>query len=665
MPLHVDAGDGSVLPSVVTRQRERSVVEGYSALFQPHSIGNLQLDNRLIMSAMGTGLTDEQGNVTDRMLDYYMPRAHGGVGMIVTQVASVSKDATPLHSFAAYDDRFIPSLKKLVDGMHEGGSKVCIQLMHFGMLLLYEGSIPEGMSIKVPSITARMWGDKLYEEISASDIERYVRDFSEAARCAREAGADAVELHACHGCLVSTFLSPATNHRTDRYGGTLQNRCRFACDILQGMKKRAGKDFPISVRINVTDDVEGGITPEEAVQQATILESAGADAISVSAGIEYWSTLSIPCYAYPDGVTVPLAEKVKRAVNVPVITAGKITPELADQIVRDGRVDFVALGRPLLADPELPSKLRAGRPEDIRQCLYCSNCIRFGTGSVSCTVNPYLYRESRTPGPTESPKKVMVVGGGPAGMKVSELLANKGHHVSLFEQGSELGGQWNIACAMSGKDRYHWLTDQLSRRLKEQGVSITIGTEVTKELIAGVKPDVVVLATGSAPRELEVPCAPGSNVVQAKDVIMGQARVEDPVVVVGGRFLGIEVAIQMAEQGNHVSLVSRGRLGGKRGEGDKITFRTLQRRLVELDIPVYLNTPVLEITQTGVIVELAGEVIALPASTVIVAVGAEPETKLAQELEGLVPEIHMIGDCVEPRHAAAATFDAAKLASKI
>lgn len=637
----------------------------YSALFQPHSIGNMQLENRLIMSAMGTGLTDEQGNVTDRMLDYYAPRAHGGVGMIVTQVASVSKDATPPHTFAAYDDRFIPSLKKLVDGIHEGGTKVCIQLMHFGMLLLYEGSIPEGMSIKVPSITARMQEDKPYEEISASDIERYVRDFSEAARRAREAGADAVELHACHGCLVSTFLSPATNHRTDRYGGATQNRCRFACDILQGMKERAGRDFPISVRINVTDDVEEGTTPDEAVEQAVILESAGADAISISAGIEYWSTLSIPCYIYPDGVMVSLAEKVKRAIRVPVIAAGKITPEMADQIVGDGRVDLVALGRPLLADPELPSKLWAGRPEDVRQCLYCNNCIRFGTGSVSCTVNPYLYREGRVPVPTGSPKKVMVIGGGPAGMNASELLANKGHHVSLFEQSSELGGQWNIACAMPGKDRYRRLTEQLSRRLKEEGVSIVFGTEVTKDLVAEVKPDVVVLATGSVPQELEVPCAPGSNVVQAKDVIMSQAQVKGPVVVIGGRFLGIEMAIQMAEQGKQVALVSRGRLGGQKGRGDMMTFRTLQRRLVELGIPVYLNTVVLEVTQTGVIVDLAGEVLALPASTVVVAVGSEPETKLAQELEGLVPEIHMIGDCVEPRHAAAATFDAAKLASKI
>lgn len=637
----------------------------YSALFQPHSIGNMQLENRLIMSAMGTGLTDEQGNVTDRMLDYYAPRAHGGAGMIVTQVASISKDATPPHTFAAYDDRFVPSLKKLVDGIHEGGSKVCIQLMHFGMLLLYEGSVPEGMSIKVPSIVARMVGDNLYEEVSAGDIERYVKDFSEAARRAREAGVDAVELHACHGCLVSTFLSPATNHRADDYGGTLQNRCRFACEILQGMKERAGRDFPISVRINVTDDVEEGTTPDEAVEQAVILESAGADAISVSAGIEYWSTLSIPCYIYPDGVMVSLAEKVKRAVSVPVIAAGKITPELADQIVGEGRVDFVALGRPLLADPELPSKLRAGRPEDVRQCLYCNNCIRFGTGSVSCTVNPYLYREGRVPVPTDSPKKVMVIGGGPGGMKVSELLANKGHHVSLFEQGFELGGQWNIACAMPGKDRYRWLTEQLSRRLKEEGVSIAFGTEVTKELVAEVKPDVVVLVTGSVPRDLEVPCVPGSHVVQANDVIMGQAQIEGPVVVIGGRFLGIEMAIQMAEQGKQVALVSRGRLGGQKGQGDMMTFRTLQRRLLQSRIPLFLQTPVLEITENAVMVELSGEVTALPAKTVILAIGAEPQTKLAQELEGLVPEIHMIGDCVEPRHAAAATFDAAKLASKI
>jgi len=643
---------------------DESDVGRFSALFQPGIIGELQLKNRLIMAPMGNSLADGEGYVTEAMLNYYRARARGGVGLIVTQFTSVSRDDMMPYSLALYDDKFMPSMRRLVEAIHEQGAKVSIQLMHPGMLLLLLPSLPQNMTIKVPTITSWMVAKRPYKEIGKEDIGRYIRDYAEAARRVAEVGADAVELHACHGCLLSTFLSPATNRRTDEYGGSVENRARFPQRVVRAMRQKVGKRFPLTVRINGNDDVEGGITTDEVVKQAVILESAGADAISISSGLEYWSTLMAPSYIAPEGITISVAERVKKALKIPVITAGKIGPELAEQIVRDGRADFIALGRPLLADPELPNKLRDGHLEDVRRCLYCNNCLR--SMWQSCTVNPFLYREAMLPlAPAKSLKKVMVVGGGLAGMQAAVLLAEQGHKVSLHEKDTELGGQWNIACAIPGKQGYASFTKYLRHSLDKLQVPVTLGTEVTRESVLAMKPDVVVIATGAITQGLDVPGATRHNVVQANDVIQGKVEVNGRVVVIGGRMLGIEIAILMAQQGNEVTLVSHSRLGGRRGPDEKITYRALMRKLIECRIPVYLNADVLEITEGSVIISWGDEVFSLPSDTIILAIGVEPADRLADELvrDGL--EVYMVGDCVQPGSAAQATFGATRLASTI
>ncbi|MFC2028290.1 NAD(P)-binding protein, partial [Chloroflexota bacterium] len=427
----------------------------FSALLQPSNIGKLQLKNRLVLPAMGIPLAEFDGQVSDPMITFYRVRAEGGVGLVTTSFASVSNDAAFPMTLNICDDRYLPGLAKLVETVHQAGSKVCIQLMHPGMLFLFAGFVPEGTSIKTPSITPLLRDDMPFEEVSLEDIDRYIEDFGEAARRVKDSGADAVELHASNGCLVSTFLSPVTNRRTDDYGGSVENRARFARQIVERMKEKAGQDFPVIVRINVSDDMEGGVTPEEVVQQAIMMESAGADALNISSGMEYWTTSTIPCFMFPDAPMVPMAGEIRKAVNIPVIAAGKISPELGEQIITEEKADFIALGRPLLADPNLPSKIGANRPEDVWRCVYCNNCVGVALDLFpgACSVNPFIFREDSYPLPkVETPKKVMVIGGGLAGMRTALLLAERGHHVSLYEKSQELGGQWNIASATPGKE---------------------------------------------------------------------------------------------------------------------------------------------------------------------------------------------------------------------
>lgn len=637
----------------------------YLPLFEPGRIGSLRIENRIVMPAMASQLADPDGRLSQRLIDYYRARAEGGAGLIITSYASVSADAPLMFNMGIFDDSWIADWRRLIEVLHAGGTRVGIQLMHVGMLYLFAGFVPKGATMKVPSPVPWVKPDIPVQVLTAEDIERYTRDFAQAARRAREAGADLVEIHACHGSLVGMFMSPLLNRRTDEFGGSVANRARFPRQIIERIRHTVGPDFPIIVRINGSDDLEGGTTPSEAAEQARILAAAGADAVSVSRGIEFWATTTIPSYLYPNGPMLPLVDEIRKMVSVPVIAAGKLTPELAGEVVRSGRADFVALGRSLLADPDLPRKLREGRPEAVRRCIYCMNCLnqdrRAGRGS--CSVNPFLNRESAYPLlPADRPKRVMVIGGGLAGMQTALLLAERGHRVSLFEREQRLGGQWNIAAAVPEKSAYRTFTDYLERELGRAGVEIHRGVNVSGDLVREHAPEAAVIATGAVPAGLDVPGADGPNVMQAVDVIAGKVHPKGRIAVIGGRFTAIETALLLAERGEKVCLVARAGLGLSL---ERMTLRALIKKLLDLQVPLYLNTAVLSIHPRGLVVRFNEEVFELPADTVVLAVGMNPNAALAREIEGLVPEVYSVGDCTRPRNAAAVAFQAAQTAAKI
>jgi NADPH-dependent 2,4-dienoyl-CoA reductase/sulfur reductase-like enzyme len=383
--------------------------------------------------------------------------------------------------------------------------------------------------------------------------------------------------------------------------------------------------------------------------------------------LEFWSPLSLPCYIYPAGVNVSLAAAVKKAVGVPVVAAGKIDPVLGERILQEGKADFIALGRPLLADPYLPNKAREGRLRDIRSCIYCNNCLVYTKRRIrSCTVNPFLFRESEyPPTPASAKKKVVVIGGGLAGIQAAAVLGQRGHDVSLYESEKKLGGQWKVASTLKAKQSYATFVDYLSKSLSQVKIEVHTETKVTKELVLQLKPDAVVLATGAVPLTLKVPGAKGKNVVQANDVIMGQVELGPKVVVLGGRFLGMEMAIDLAERGKEVVLVSRSRISGKKRPIERHTYKALMRRLIELRVPLYPNCSVIEITAKGVYVEHNEGAFLLEADTVVLAVGTKSQNSLATELKGVVAELYQVGDCVEPEDAATATYEATRVALQI
>jgi len=626
----------------------------------------MELRNHIVMPPMVTRYGDEKGYVTERTKNYYAARALGGAALIIVEATYVHQCG---HAFANQlgisDDRFLPGMSELVQAIHRHGAKAAIQLHHGGRMAKSELS---GMPPVAPSPLA-IPGGEVPKELTTAEIAEAVAWFAEAARRARKAGFDGVEIHGAHGYLIDQFLSRTSNRRQDSYGGSLPNRGRFLVEVIKAVRETAGEDYSVWCRINGKEyGVEEGTTTEEAREFARMAQEAGIDAIHVSA----WgpaSPTNLTTATFLPAVIADLAAGIKKAVTVPIIAVGRITPEVGERLLEQQKADLIAFGKPLLADPEFPNKVASGKLEDITPCIVCMGCrddLRSPTVvGIRCSVNAALGREAEYKiTPTKRPGKVLVVGGGPAGMEAARVAALRGHRVTLWEKESRLGGQLIPAAIPPHKHRIEPLNRYLETQVRKLDIEIKLGTEATAALVESLRPEVVVLAAGVTAFTPEIPGLDQVHPVQAVDVLAGKVPVGDRVIVIGGELVGCETAEFLAEKGKKVTVTRRSK---EMALGVGPSLRTFfLNRLAEKGVTLLTGIRYHEVTPDGLVVTTeAGERKTIAADTIVLAAGANPNRKLQEELKGKVPEIHLVGDCVEPRTIRDAIADGFRIARQI
>jgi 2,4-dienoyl-CoA reductase-like NADH-dependent reductase (Old Yellow Enzyme family)/thioredoxin reductase len=663
----------------------------FTHLFRPGRIGSLELKNRIVMAPMGTYLAGRDGLVTERLKAYYAERARGGAGLIIVEVAAVDhpRGRGMTRQLGISDDKFIPGLADLAETVHKHGSKVGIQLHHAGRIAApflsggYEAVAPS----VIPLIPKELGFTR---SLTLEDISQMVRCFALAAGRARQAGLDGVEIHAGHGYLISEFLSRSSNQRQDAYGGDLDNRARFLLEIISAVRGAVGKDYPVWCRLDGREySIENGIIPEEALETAQMAEKAGIDAIHVTGygGSDNVHFTEAPL-VYKPGFLVPLARGIKQAVKIPVIAVGRINPEMGEQILRRGEADFIAMGRQLIADPELPQKLASEQTEAIRKCIYCYSCVHqiFVRNNICCAVNPAAGKESEPPPqPPDKVKKVLVIGSGPAGMEAARAAAIRGHTVTLCEKGQRLGGSLFFAAVVRQENEE--LLQYLVKQIDLLKVAVRTGVTVIPEMVRQIKPDALILASGAVRRNPAIPGIDSRRVINGDD--LRQMLGEDPhgnmpfgltwsqkavflpgrwllrafnspsairrlsrlwmplgreVVIIGGGLVGCELAGFLGERGRKVTVLE---------EGDQLAAEMplpqkwiLMAQLERLGTSLLTGVKCQEITSQGVRIPTgdgASRVIA--AGSVIIAAGTEPDPGMLKAFEGSAPEIYVAGDC--------------------
>ncbi len=625
----------------------------FENIFSPIRIGRMEIPNRLVVPAMVMNFCNADGTATGRYAAYHEAKARGGWGLIITEDYAVSPTGRGFPNIPGlWQDDQIESHARFTHRIHESGGRIFAQIYHAGR---QTSRFCIGTQPVAPSPIPCPLMQEMPRELALGEIAEIVEQFGECARRVKEAGFDGLEIHGGHGYLIAQFMSLASNKRTDAYGGNLHSRMRFPLEILESIRARVGKDFPVTFRISGDELVPGGRNIEDTKAIARMLEKAGIDAIHVSAGA-YGSFYAIaPPAAVSHGWITDYAREVKGVVRIPVITVGRINdPYLAEEIIASGKADLVAMGRASLADPALPDKALHGKVDDINACIGClQGCI----GRISlyqpatCMVNPALGKEAELEiKPADVRKKVFIAGGGPAGMEAARVAAARGHEVHLFEKSEKLGGEFYSAAIPPHKGEIAGFIIWLQKQIADYQVSVHLQTELTSSIVTDRKPDVVIIATGSKPLSLSLACPPKVVIVNARDVLTGKADARGRIAVIGGGMIGTETANHLAHHGKQVTIVEM--LPRIAGDVTPSAREFLFRDLAAKNVRICVNAKVKEVRPEGLIIEKEGreENIGL-FDTIVLATGVEPANELAETLAGKVPEIFVIGDALKIRKA--------------
>lgn len=633
-------------------------------LFTSIRIGNMKVNNRIILSPMETRLADHSGHITNDSLSYYRERAKGGAGYITVGNACVhpSGKATE-RMICIYDDTYMAGIRKLAQAIHAVGGKVVVQLNHAGRQTSHYIT---GQKIVAPSAIACKIMKQQPHALSAAEIEEMVEAFAAAALRIKRSGCDGVEFHMAHGYLICQFLSPYSNKRQDEWGGNPQNRTRFARKIIERTRHKVGPKFPLICRISADEMVEGGLQIEEASLIARYLVEAGADAIHVSACAYESYVYNMPCYYLQDGCFIPLAADIKSVIDVPTIAVGKIrTPFAAEQILQNGQADLIAMGRALIADPYLPQKSRQGNFSQIRPCLSCNQCVEsISRYKLECTVNPDIGKETKLEHHhTPLAQKVLVIGGGPAGMEAAKVAAESGHQVILYEAGARLGGKLFSASLPPGKKQFQKLIDYYAHRLAALGVNVIVNSECTTDIIKSEDPDTIILASGAkySPKHLQ---NTKGKIMACEQALNNTMDLGNRILIIGGGPRGAEVADFFSIKQKQVTLVEKRK---KIGFGLPTGVRYhLEKRLKAANVKLLTGTVVLDISEDRIKVKSKGIEKELSGfDTIILALWEEPNNDLGEELTNLKWPIYIVGDAKEPRGIKDAISEGALAARKI
>ncbi|PWQ95863.1 NADPH-dependent 2,4-dienoyl-CoA reductase [Leucothrix arctica] len=643
----------------------------YPTLMQPLDLGFTTLKNRVLMGSMHLGLEEEKGGF-ERMAVFYAERARGGVSLIVTGGISPN-DQGPVHGHAAKlnSPEQVPQHKIVTDAVHEAGSKICLQILHTGRYGYHPDTVaPSAIQAPINMFTPR--------ELTEDEIEQQISDFVNCAALAQQAGYDGVEVMASEGYLLNQFIVTRTNHREDQWGGDYENRIRFPLAIVQRIRERVGDEFIIIFRLSMLDLVEGGSSTQEIIQLGKEVEQAGVTIINTGIG---WHEARIPTIAtkVPRAAFTWITAQVRDALSVPVITSNRInTPEVAEEVLARGDADMVSMARPFLADPEFVIKAEEGRADEINTCIACNQaCLDhvFVGKLTSCLVNPRACHETEINYlPTDAPKRIAVVGAGPAGLAFASVAAKRGHSVTLYDAADQVGGQFNMAKLVPGKEEFYETIRYFSKQLELHSVNVMLNTRITAEMLNAEGFDEVVVATGITPRELDFTSTDNTKVLSYIDVLKG-AEVGKRVAIIGAGGIGFDVAEFLTHEGDHSSQnipefmakwgvdmtgKSRGGVEGmtaidtpssrevyllqrKKSKVGKNLGKTTgwihRKGLQKKGVQMLSGCDYQAVTDDGLVISIADEQQTLLVDNVIVCAGQTPNRQLADDLAELAPSL--------------------------